>query len=273
MEALFKQYFWVVKGLGLAITAALAASVVTTYVGSSYIYGQDRRHRGRPQGDSDTDGDGKTTTTTSRSPATRAGAGSAVELAQRQRNRTKLIQAVLSTTCSARPAPRSSPPRRPAAPRSTPSPASPRTSAAASSPARSEHPPAAPGRHHGVERPEVLVGHPARRGDRRRRPVLARRQIYPGAVLVSVERRIVHVRNGGQLEYIELGVEPPKGAPKPVAEKPTKKSRTRTSPSPAARSRAPRTRSSARARTPAPSIARGSRACSPTRSRSPSRPA
>ena len=40
MEALFKQYFWVIKGLGLATTAALAASVVTTYVGSSYIYGE-----------------------------------------------------------------------------------------------------------------------------------------------------------------------------------------------------------------------------------------
>ena len=27
MEALFKQYFWVIKGLGIGITAALAASV------------------------------------------------------------------------------------------------------------------------------------------------------------------------------------------------------------------------------------------------------
>ena len=55
MEALFKQYFWVIKGLGLATTAALAASVVTTYVGSSYIYGE-TADKVEGQGDTDTDG-------------------------------------------------------------------------------------------------------------------------------------------------------------------------------------------------------------------------
>jgi general secretion pathway protein C len=46
-------------------------------------------------------------------------------------------------------------------------------------------------------------------------------RIRTGVYLVSVERSLVHVKNGGALEYIELGVEPPKPSAKPlqVAEK------------------------------------------------------
>jgi general secretion pathway protein C len=56
--------------------------------------------------------------------------------------------------------------------------------------------------------------------------------LRPTAVLVSVERSMVHLRNGGALEYIELGVEPPKGAAKPVAA-PTKKKPDEDAPKPA----------------------------------------
>ena len=56
-------------------------------------------------------------------------------------------------------------------------------------------------------------------------------KIFPSAVLVSVERRMVHVRHGSQLEYIELGVEPPKGAVKPVVDKATKKNEDEPKPS------------------------------------------
>jgi len=43
---------------------------------------------------------------------------------------------------------------------------------------------------------------------------------------------MVHLRNGGALEFIELGVEPPKGAAKPVAA-PTKKKPDEDAPKPA----------------------------------------
>src|SRR5690606_32512339 len=42
-------------------------------------------------------------------------------------------------------------------------------------------------------------------------------RIRPGVYLVSVERALVHVKNGSTLEYIELGVEQPKPQPKPLA--------------------------------------------------------
>src|SRR5690606_17803563 len=59
MEAVFKQYFWVVKALGLSVAAALAASALTTYLGTSYLYdeGEDEAVATGTDSDGDTDGD------------------------------------------------------------------------------------------------------------------------------------------------------------------------------------------------------------------------
>jgi hypothetical protein len=86
MEALFKQYFWIVKGLGLSITAALAASVITTYVGSSYIYGEAADDTGTGT-DTDTDTDGEEEDDDEDKPvsASTFGAGSASPTGARRR--------------------------------------------------------------------------------------------------------------------------------------------------------------------------------------------
>ncbi|MBV1859147.1 MAG: hypothetical protein KUG77_12105, partial [Nannocystaceae bacterium] len=54
MEALFKKYFWVVQGIGLAVITGLAASAIVTQLGTMFAldtsaYGSDE--------DGDTDGE------------------------------------------------------------------------------------------------------------------------------------------------------------------------------------------------------------------------
>jgi hypothetical protein len=96
MEALFKQYFWIVKGLGLSITAALAASVITTYVGSSYIYGEAADDTGTGT-DTDTDTDGEEEDDDEDKPvsASTFGAGSASPTGRGGADKTKIVASIL----------------------------------------------------------------------------------------------------------------------------------------------------------------------------------
>lgn len=55
MEALFKKYFWVVQGIGLAVIAGLAASAVVTQLGT--MYALDTSAAGAEEGDTDGEGD------------------------------------------------------------------------------------------------------------------------------------------------------------------------------------------------------------------------
>jgi general secretion pathway protein C len=231
MEALFKQYFWVVKGLGLAITAALAASVITTYVGTSYIYGE--RPDKAAEGDTDTDGADLEDEDDKPAASLLAGAASGSSSRPSAGDRNKLIQALLShnlfcPSCV----------KVEAAPAEVGSTVNPITGEAE----------AISG---GVQPGEVQSSLPLRlvatmeSSDPKYSYATLRDEetggagpfwpgdnLRPTAVLVSVERSMVHLRNGGALEYIELGVEPPKGAAKPVAA-PTKKKPDEDAPKPA----------------------------------------
>ncbi|MBK7830451.1 type II secretion system protein GspC [Nannocystis sp.] len=225
MEALFKQYFWIVKGLGLGITAALAASVITTYVGTSYIY-EDQAADAEATGDTgDSEGDDEDDED---KPLVSNFGGAGSQSTTRSSgggDRSKLISTVLSRnlfcpTCAKVEAP----PDTSAGPTIDPITGQPENISGGPQPG--EVPSTLPLRlvatmeasdrqfSWATLRDEETGGAgPYWPGDR----------IYAGAVLVSVERRLVHVRNGSQLQYIELGVEPPKGAAKPVAEKVKKK--------------------------------------------------
>jgi len=55
MEALFKRYFWIVKTLGIAAAAGLAASAVSTQVGSAYLL--EGTEEADSEGAADTDGE------------------------------------------------------------------------------------------------------------------------------------------------------------------------------------------------------------------------
>ncbi len=55
MEALFKKYFWVVQGIGLAVIAGLAASAVVTQLGT--MYALDTHGSASSDEDADTDGE------------------------------------------------------------------------------------------------------------------------------------------------------------------------------------------------------------------------
>ncbi|MEM6290214.1 MAG: type II secretion system protein GspC [Myxococcota bacterium] len=60
MEALFKKYFWVVQGIGLAVIAGLAASAVVTQLGTAYaldVSTGDDEDAGETDGEGDEDGD------------------------------------------------------------------------------------------------------------------------------------------------------------------------------------------------------------------------
>jgi type II secretion system protein C len=232
MEALFKQYFWVVKGLGLAITAALAASVITTYIGTSYIYGE--RDEATAQGEGDTEGADDDDDDDKPAASLLAGGGSRSSSSRPSAgDRSKLIQSLLAHNLFC---PSCVQVEVPAAEDGTM--VNPITGEAESITG-------------GVQPGEVQSSLPLRlvatmeSSDPKFSYATLRDEesggagpfwpgdnLRPTAVLVSVERSMVHLRNGGALEYIELGVEPPKGAARPVAA-PTKKKLDEDAPKPA----------------------------------------
>jgi type II secretion system protein C len=223
MEALFKQYFWVIKGLGLATTAALAASVVTTYVGASYIY--DEPVAKVEEGDTDTDGGADEDDEDKPLGNPLAGAGSGSQDSRSSpADRLKLIQSVLAHNLFC-----------PGCVKVEAAPTS--ESGSMINPITGE----AEAISGGIQPGEVQSTLPLRlvatmeSSDPKFSYATLRDEetggagpfwpgdnLRPTAVLVSVERSMIHLRNGGALEFIELGVEPPKGAVKPIAS-PTKK--------------------------------------------------
>ncbi len=60
MEALFRKYFWVIKTLGIAASCGLAASAVTTQLGSRYLFeSSDSDEEGGTDGDTDGEDEGE----------------------------------------------------------------------------------------------------------------------------------------------------------------------------------------------------------------------
>jgi len=62
MEALFKKYFWVVKTLGIAAACGLAASAVTTQVGSRLLFDSeaaDDTKAAEAEGEAEADAEGE----------------------------------------------------------------------------------------------------------------------------------------------------------------------------------------------------------------------
>ncbi len=227
MEALFKQYFWIVKGLGLAITAALAASVITTYVGSSYIYDEGETGTGTgtdtdtdTEGDEDEDDEDKPIVTSPFGGSSGSGASGRLGGS----DRTKLVQGIVGhnlfcPTCTKVVAPE-------------PGAATPvftgtdELGAMTGGPQPGEVPSTLPYRLVAtMESTDPKFSWATLREEETggAGPYWPGDQIRPGARVISVERRMVHVRNGSQLEYIELGVEPPKGPVKPVVDPAAKK--------------------------------------------------
>jgi len=223
MEALFKQYFWVIKGLGLGITAALAASVITTYVGTSYIYEDQAADADTDGGTGDTGGEDDDDDDKPSLVSSLGGSGSSSRSSTG--DRTKMISTVLTRnlfcpTCAKVEVVPGAPP--------TPAidPVTGKPEDISGGPQPGEVPSTLPMRLVAtMESSDPKFSWATLRDEETggAGPYWPGDKIYAGAVLVSVERRMVHVRHGSQLEYIELGVEPPKGVAKPVAEKTAKK--------------------------------------------------
>jgi hypothetical protein len=227
MEALFKQYFWVVKGLGIGLTAALAASVITTYVGTSYIYEEPAGDTdgtggtGDTEGDEDEDEDDKPL-----SVSNFGGAGSSSRSSSGSTgDRNKLIQTLLSRNLFCPTCAKVEVPEGPA-PGVQIDPVTGQPENISGGPQPGELPSTLPLRLVATMEssdPKFSWATLRDEGTGGAGPFWPGDKIFASAVLVSVERRMVHVRHGSQLEYIELGVEPPKGAVKPVVDKAAKK--------------------------------------------------
>lgn len=221
MEALFKQYFWVVKGLGLAITAALAASVITTYVGTSYIYGE--REDAVVEGDTDTDGPEDDDDDDKPAASLLATGPSASSSRTSTGDRNKLIQALLAHNLFCPSCVKVEVPA--AEPGTVVNPITGEAEAISGGVQPGEVQSSLPLRLVAtMESSDPKFSYATLRDEETggAGPYWPGDNLRPTAVLVSVERSMVHLRNGGALEFIELGVEPPKGAAKPVAA-PTKK--------------------------------------------------
>jgi general secretion pathway protein C len=227
MEALFKQYFWVVKGLGLAICAALAASVVTTWVGNAYIYDDAAGDTEGGTGtgtDTDTDGDDEEDEKPALGASLLTSRGTSAPRGTSAADKQKNVQTILGRnlfcpTCIKVVAPD------PGAVTPLPElPIDPETGLPVmpqGGPQPGEVPSTLPYRLVAtMEASDPKFSWATLRDEETggAGPYWPGDKIRAGAVLVSVERRMVHVLNGAQREYIELGVEPPKGPVKPVVE-------------------------------------------------------
>ncbi len=218
MEAVFKQYFWVVKALGVGASAALAASAATTYFGTSLIY--DKPATAEVEASTDTDGEEEDDDEPARSaPA----ANPAASRGPTPSDRAKVAQSILALNLFC-----------PTCTKLVQNP---------EGPGQVAPPDLGPG-----ELPKVAGKQPGEgpctlplrliatmetnmaeyswatvrdEEDGSVGPYWPGDRIRPGVYLVSVESNLVHVKNNSTLEYIELGVEPPK--PQPKTAKPVEK--------------------------------------------------
>lgn len=213
MEAVFKQHFWVVKGLGLSVAAALAASAFTTYLGTAYIYGDDEAEE--VAAGTDSDGEAKEEDDEDDKPAINPLAVSSPSRGPSAADRAKVAQTILAQNLFC--------------PTCTKILAGP--DSAAGDPALApdlgpgELPTLSGGKQPGegpttlplrliatmeTSVPEYSWATIRDEEDGSVGPFWPGDRVRPGAYLVSVERSLVHIKNGAMLEYIELGVEPPK---------------------------------------------------------------
>ncbi|MBK8264481.1 MAG: hypothetical protein IPK80_24450 [Nannocystis sp.] len=233
MEALLKKYFWVLKSLGVTAVVALAASTVTTYVGSSFLYVEKDSAASATDSDSDSDSDGELDEDdkpTAATPSASARSRSSSRKARSESDKEKLLSGLLSQNLFC---PSCAPPP-PPPPLTTTDPAV----------IGQEPPPLDLSRGGGVQPGEVRTSLPLKlivtmeSSDPRYsqatllntetasvRPYWPGDTITRGAVLAAVERGLIHIRNNGQAEYLELGAEVPPPKPKkpkvePVAEEP-----------------------------------------------------
>jgi hypothetical protein len=230
MEALFKQYFWIVKGLGLGIVAALSASVVTTYVGSAYIYDDGAAETGTG-GVAETDTEGEEEDDEDK-PLTPSPFGAASPAATRSSgvstsDKNKLVQGILGHNLFCPACTKVATPETPGgAPILAEYTGTDDPNAFLGGPQPGEVPSTLPFRLVAtMEASDPKFSWATLRDEETggAGPYWPGDQIRPGARVISVERRMVHVRNGSALEYIELGVEPPKGIAKPVVDPNAKK--------------------------------------------------
>lgn len=231
MEALFKKYFWVIKTLGIAAACGLAASAVTTQVGSMLLFESEADTDGEGGTDGDTDGeaeddedeDGKSKAKTrSKSFSFDESAFGVTDDSQRAKAKNQVATRINKRNifCPG------------CVPEGAEAEATPGTPDALGTPGVGSS--IQPGETKSklplrlmatmeAEDPEYsfatildeqegiagLYG----RGD----------QIRAGVVVTGIDQAIVHLRNNAALEYLELGVEPPPppAVPSSSAAKPT----------------------------------------------------
>lgn len=218
MEAVFKQHFWVVKALGLSVAAAFAASALTTWLGTSYIY--DAGEEEAAATGTDTDGEPKLDEEDEEDkPLLNPRLMSSPSRGPSAADRNKVTQTILSLnlfcpTCT-----------------KVVTPESPTGGPAAMPDLGPGELPQVSGKQPGegpctqplrliatmeTNMPEYSWATIRDEEDGSVGPYWPGDRIRAGVYLVSVERSLVHVKNGGALEYIELGVEPPKPTAKPL---------------------------------------------------------
>jgi general secretion pathway protein C len=218
MEPLFREYFWILKALGIGTCAALTASVLVTYTGTLYLNGeaqvaeQGTATISEPATDEpDEPEDTPTTALSGRSSDT-----------GRKRTVEQIVaQNPFCPSCS----------RLPPGPGPHPPGGS----------APGEQPPGIQPGERPCTLPLYLIAtmestlplasqatiHDIENGITG--PFWPTDALRPGVTLVSVERGRVHVKNGDALEYIELGIVPPKRPMPPVKPPPGKEDAPRSS--------------------------------------------
>jgi general secretion pathway protein C len=216
MEALFKRHFWIVKTLGIAVAAGLAASAVATGVGSSVLIvakGDDSKSGGDTDGEDEEDDDlaeldaKRAKTTTPRAANTKASKDRAGEQVRKYN--------IFCPSCAP-------PPPEPGV-----SPDGPTGAPRLDAQGRPIGPVIKPG--------EVKSGLPLRLQATMESvdPELSLATVFdaesgsvgifgvddvirPGVVVMSIEQGMLHMRNNAALEYLEIGGVIPEPAAKPA---------------------------------------------------------
>ncbi|MDC0673968.1 type II secretion system protein GspC [Nannocystis radixulma] len=218
MEAVFKQHFWVVKALGVSVAAAFAASALTTWLGTSYIYdvGEDEA----VATGTDTDGEAKVDEEDEEDkPLINPRMMSSPSRGPSAADRNKVTQTILSLNLFCPTCTKVVTPESPTGGPAVPDDLGPGELPQVSGKQPGEGPCTQPLRLIATmetNMPEYSWATIRDEEDGSVGPYWPGDRIRPGVYLVSVERSLVHVKNGSALEYIELGVEPPKPTAKPL---------------------------------------------------------
>ncbi len=225
MEALFKKYFWLVQGVGLAVIAGLAASAVMTQLGTAYaldVGELDEEEAGDSEGDEDEDEDDAKDKKKRRGTMASSSFGSMSSTASAKRKTAEDVQKrnIFCPNC----VPVTDEPVATEAPVDLGRPDGIQPGEVKSALAlqlvatlESEDPDLSLATIYDVD---AQIAGAYRRGD----------GIRTGVVVVGVDTGLVHLRNGAQLEYLTQGEAPapaakPSATPTPGAPKEKKKSK------------------------------------------------